>query len=84
MFTSPALLVGSVMATLWAALFQLFFGRRLIDLVRNWFVGLVGFGVGQVTADALGFTWLMVGQVHVAEGTLACWVAMVVAYWLKL
>ncbi len=83
MFTSPVFLVSSVLATLWAAMFHLFFGKRLIDLVRYWFIALVGFGAGQAMADVLGFSWLLVGQVHVAEGTLACWVAMLVAHWLK-
>jgi hypothetical protein len=34
-------------------------------------------------ADALGLRWMMVGQTHIIEGTVGCWVAMLVARWIK-
>jgi len=34
-------------------------------------------------AEVLGLRWLLVGQVHIIEGTLACWLAMLIARWLK-
>ena len=83
MFSSPVFIVGSMLATLWAGLFHLLLGRRWTDLILSWFVGLIGFAVGQAMADALGLHWLLVGQVHLAEGTLGCWTAMLVARWLK-
>ncbi|NLG27599.1 MAG: hypothetical protein GX557_06785 [Chloroflexi bacterium] len=83
MFTWTVFLVGSMLATLWAGLFHLLFGRRLTDLVLYWFVAIVGFAVGQAMADALGLRWLMIGQVHALEGTLACWIALFVARALK-
>jgi hypothetical protein len=83
MFASPAFLVGSTLATLWAALFHLLFGKKLVDLILYWFVGLVAFAVGQAMADVLGLQWLLVGEIHIAEGTLACWIGMLVARWLK-
>ena len=83
MFTSPVFLVGSTLATIWAAVFHLVLGRRWVDLVLYWFMGLIGFGVGQGMADALQLDWLLVGQVHVVEGTGACLIAMLVARWLK-
>jgi len=76
-------MVCAALATLWAALFHLLFGKRLIDLVLYWFVGLIGFAVGQALATAFDWRWLMVGQAHIAEGTLACWIAMLVARSLK-
>jgi hypothetical protein len=84
MFTSPAILVGSALATLWAALFHLLLGRRWIELILYWFISLIGFAVGQSMSDALGFDFVMVGRVHLIEGTLGCWIAMLVARWLKL
>jgi len=83
MFTSPVFLVGSVLATLWAALFHFVLGRRLADLILYWFIALIGFAVGQAMAEILGLRWLLVGQVHMIEGTAACWIAMFVARWLK-
>ena len=83
MLTSPVFLLSSVLATFWAAVFQVIFGKKLVELLLYWFVGLIGFAVGQALAEVLGFRWLLVGQVHVAEATLACWIAMLVARALK-
>ncbi len=83
MFTSPLFLVSSLLATLWAAIFHLLFGKKVVDLVLYWFIGLIGFAVGQAVAQVLGLHWLVVGQVHVGAGTIACWLAMLVARWLK-
>ena len=80
---SPVFLISSTLATFWAALFHLLYGRRVPDLIQYWFIGLVGFGVGQAMAAALGLHWQLVGQIHIVEGTLACWIAMFVARWLK-
>jgi len=83
MFRSPAFILGSAIGSLWAAIFYLGSGKKLADLVLYWFVGLVGFFVGHAIAEALGFHWLMLGQVHILSGTLGCWIAMLVARWLK-
>lgn len=83
MLSSPVLLVGATLATFWAALFHLLLGRKLTDLILYWVVGLIGFTVGQAMADILQLRWLLVGQVHVVQGSLACWIGMLVARWLK-
>ena len=84
MFSSPLFLFASTLATFWAALFHLLLGKDLVDLILYWFIGLLGFAVGQAMADVLHLHWLLVGQVHIVEGTLSCWIAMFVARWLKL
>ena len=83
MFSSPVFLTSSTLATLWAAMFHLLLGRSWADLVLYWFIGLIGFITGQAVADVLHLPWFLVGQVHIVEGTLSCWVAMLVARWLK-
>ena len=82
-FSSPVVLISSILATFWSALFQLIYGRRFADLLQFWLVGLVGFGVGQALADAFELGWPIAGQTHILEGTVACWIAMFVARWLK-
>jgi len=82
MLSSPVFLVSSALATVWAATFHLLFGKKWTDLVLYWFVALVGFAIGQAMADVLQLSWLLVGQVHLVEGTLSCWIAMLVARWL--
>ncbi len=83
MFSSPMFPVISALATIWAMVFHLLLGKRWMDLILCWFVGLIGFAVGQAMADVLGFHWLLLGQVHLVEGSLGCWIAMLVARWLK-
>ena len=83
MFSSPMFPVISALATVWAMIFHLVAGKRWTDLILYWFVGLIGFAVGQAMADVLGIRWLLLGQVHLIEGSLGCWVAMLVARWLK-
>jgi hypothetical protein len=83
MFTWPVFLTSSMLATLWSALFHLLFGKRLIDLFLYWFVGFIGFAIGQAMADALSLHWMMIGQVHLIEGTCACLIALFVARALK-
>lgn len=83
MIASPVFLLGSTLATFWAALFYVVFGRRLLDLLLYWFVGIVGFMVGQAIADISGLHWLMLGQIHLIEATLGCWIAILVAQCLK-
>ncbi|MGM0400979.1 MAG: hypothetical protein ACQEQT_06735 [Chloroflexota bacterium] len=84
MFSSPLFVFASALATFWAAVFHLLLGKNLIDLVLYWFIGLMGFAVGQAMAEVFRLHWLLVGQIHVLEGTLSCWLAMFVARWLKL
>lgn len=84
MFSSPIFLLGSTLATLWASLFQLLFGRRLVEWLQYWFIGLVGFALGQLLGEWLGLNWLMLGQVHLLEATAICWLAMFVARWLRI
>ena len=83
MFASPMFILGSTLATVWAAVFHLIYGKRVSDLVLYWFVGLIGFFVGQGLADVAGLRVLLLGQVHVLESTAGCAAAMFVARWLK-
>lgn len=83
MFTSPVFILGSTIASLWSAAFHVLFGRRLLELVLFWFVGILGFFLGQLVGEVLGLNWLMLGQIHLLEATAACWASMAVVRWLR-
>ncbi|MFQ6057948.1 MAG: hypothetical protein ACE5MB_03585 [Anaerolineae bacterium] len=83
MFLSPALVLSVVLAGIYSALFHLLWGRSTVQLALYGVIGLVGFGAGQFLAGALGSQLLMMGQVHLLEGTLACWVCLLIAKRLK-
>lgn len=83
MLASPLFLLSSALSTTWAMLFHLLFGKGWVDLLLYWFLGLIGFIIGQAMADVLHLPWFQIGQTHIIEATLTCWIAMLVARWLK-
>ena len=79
MFASPVFLFGSTVATAWAAIFHLLLGKKWRELVLYWFAALVGFALGQAIGNAHGLDVLLLGQVRMLEGSVACWLAMLIA-----
>ena len=83
---SPALLLGLVIALLYAALFHLWQGRTLRDLGIFALAAIVGFAVGQGVGQLTWLPWLawqVVGQVHVLVASLFSWLSLFIAKWLK-
>ncbi len=83
MWFSPPLVFSVVLASMYAALFHLWRGKTLKDLLLYWVAALLGFGLGQIIGNSLGFDVLMIGQVHAVEATLISWLFLEVARWLK-
>ena len=80
---SPALLLSLVIALIYAALFHLWQGRTLRDLGVFALAAVVGFAAGQGVGQLTHFEWLVVGQVHMVEGSLFSWMALLIANRLK-
>ncbi|MGC8837335.1 MAG: hypothetical protein ACP5UM_02855 [Anaerolineae bacterium] len=83
MYQAPALLLSLILASIPAAFFQIWKGRSAKDLLLYEVAGILGFLAGQVLAASLGWTFLMIGQVHPMEGVLGCVLALFLARWLK-
>ena len=83
MWFSPPLVFSVVLVSIYATLFHLWRGKTLKDLLLYWLAALLGFGLGQIIGNSLGFDVLMIGQVHVVEATLISWLFLEVARWLK-
>jgi hypothetical protein len=81
---SPALVLGAVVALLYAALFHLWQGRTLRDLIAFAIASLAGFAVGQVIGQMTQFAWLDVGQVNMVEASLVSWLGLIVAKRLRM
>jgi hypothetical protein len=84
MLIPPVLLLGAILATLYALLFHLFWGRRTRELLAYWLAALLGFGIGQLLGWIMGMRFLMIGDLHLVEGTVASWAGLVIAKRLKL
>lgn len=82
--SSPALVLSIVMASAYGALFHVWKGETAKDLLIYLVAGLVGFGLGQLMGNTLGLGIFMIGQIHVVEATLICWLILFIAKWLKM
>jgi len=82
--TSPPIFLSLMIASSWALLFHLVWGKSLADLGRAWIAGLIGFGVGQTIGSALGWDPVVIGEVNVLSGSLACWVGLILARWVRI
>jgi hypothetical protein len=82
--SSPALVLSVIIASAYGALFHVWKGKTAQDLLIYLAAGLVGFGLGQLVGNTLGLGILMIGQVHVVEATLMCWLVLFIAKWLKM
>jgi hypothetical protein len=83
MLQTPALLLSAVLASLYAAVFFLWQGRRIRDLVFFWLAALVGFASGQLVGTLWGFIPWTIGQVHIIEATIVAALFLVIARWLR-
>ncbi len=82
-FLSPPLVLSLVIASAYAAIFNLWQGgaKKLpLHLVASW----LGFGIGELAGDLLGLDVAMIGQIHVLEGSLGSWLLMFLAKRLKM
>ena len=84
MWFSPPLVFSVVLASMYAVIFHLWRGKTVKDLLLYWLAALLGFGLGQLIGNSLGFDVLMIGQVHTVEATLISWLFLEVARWLKM
>ena len=82
--SSPALVLSIIMASAYGALFHVWKGETAQDLLIYLAAGLVGFGLGQLVSNTLGLGIFMIGQIHVVEASLICWLILFIAKWLKM
>ena len=82
--TIASFLFGMLVSSLYGTLFHLVrgggFSRLLLYLILAW----VGFWIGQVLADFLGWTFISIGPLHLGMATISSLIFMLVGYWLSL
>jgi hypothetical protein len=81
---TPALILSLVLATIYAAAFWVWLGRKPRDLLFFWLAALVGFASGHLVGEIWGSIPWTIGQVHVIEGTILSLLFLVIARWLRL
>jgi len=82
--TIPAFLFGFFIATFYGTIFHLWkdggLGRLLLYVILSW----AGFGVGQIAASLLGWSFMDVGPIHFGLATIGVVITLGVGYWLSL
>ncbi len=79
----PAVVLSLCVASLCAGVFHFAFARRASDLPRYWAVAIGGFALGAIGGLLAPWRILVVGEAHLAEGTVACAAALFLARWLQ-
>jgi ribose/xylose/arabinose/galactoside ABC-type transport system permease subunit len=79
---SPGLALSVILATAYGAAFHLWRGGGYGMLVRYLLAAWCGFALGQLVGWLGGWEFVMVGQVHLLEGTLGSGLLMTIARWL--
>jgi hypothetical protein len=80
---APYLLLSFLLGGIYGALFHLWQGKTIRDLIIYFLTGIVGFGVGQALGNLLGLNIFMIGPVHIAEATVVSWASLFLMKWLK-
>ena len=80
---SPPLVLSLIIASAYAAIFNLWQGGSAKDLLLYLLVCWLGFGIGELAGDLLDVDILMIGQIHVVEGTIGSLLLLLLVKWLK-
>ncbi|NJD59660.1 MAG: hypothetical protein C3F13_10635 [Anaerolineales bacterium] len=82
--STPTLLLGLIISTLYGALFHLWrggnAGRLLLYLLLSW----VGFWVGQILGNLINLSFDIIGQLHIGMATVGSLIFLGIGYWLSL
>ncbi len=79
----PYLLLSVLLGGMYGVLFHLWQGKTIRDLVIYFLTGIIGFILGQVLSNLLGFNLFLIGPLHVVEASLASVLLLFLMKWLK-
>jgi hypothetical protein len=80
---SPPLVLSLIIAGAYAAFFNLWQKGSTKDLLLYLVACWLGFGIGELAGDFLGLDVLMIGQIHILEGTVGAWLLLLLVKWLR-
>ncbi len=80
----PYILLSLLLGATYGTLFHLWRGKSVRDLVIYFLIGIIGFGLGQVLGNLLGFNFLVLGPLHLVEATLVSLISLFSIQWLRI
>jgi hypothetical protein len=81
---SPALLLAFLVASAYAALYNLWRNGAPRDLGFCLIAAWVGFALGQAVGWLLHLDWGMIGSLYMIEGTVLAWMMLLLMNWLRM
>lgn len=82
MMQSPSFLLGLILSTLYGAIFHLIVGGNPLRFLFFILMGWLGFWGAQWLADALQWSIVDIGELHLDAATFGSICAMVFGFWL--
>ena len=80
----PPIVLAIVIASIYAALFNLWRIGTPRDLLFYLVAAWVGFGLGQAAGYLLDLNWAMIGSLYPVEGTILCWLMLFLMSWIRM
>ena len=80
----PPIILAIVIASIYAALFNLWRNGTPGDLLFYLIAAWVGFGLGQAAGYLLHLNWAMIGSLYPIEGTVFCWLLLFLMSWIRM
>ena len=76
----PALIVAVILGSIYGLIFFVLAGGTKRGMWAYWLVGAVGFLAGQFLAEYVHLSRVTLGDAHVLEGSLVCWIGLFILY----
>jgi hypothetical protein len=80
----PSLLLAFLVASAYAALYNLWRNGSPRDLGLCLLTAWIGFALGQAAGWLLHFDWGMIGPLYIIEGTALTWASLLIGSWLRM
>ena len=82
--TIPSIIIGIIISTIYGAVFHLWRGDGLGRLILYIILAWIGFWLGHLIGNAMGWTFLSLGPLRLGTATLGAAITLGVGYWLSL
>jgi len=83
MSQEPTLVFSLLLASIYAAAYHLWKGRRLRDLPLYWLAAVLGFAAGHLAGVMLSLVPWTIGQIHILEATAGAFLFLTVIHLLR-
>jgi hypothetical protein len=80
----PPLLLSAVIASMYAALYNLWRNGSPRDLLFCLIAAWAGFALGQAGGWLIHLNWAMIGSIYIIEGTVFAWFLLFLMSWLRM